>query len=155
MPLHQIGESASWYSKDQLDTRVPGFKELFSTVRPQVPQHATISISTQELDCLQSYSIVCTVLYYIGIIATTQLNSTQSWVSLIFLCKTTTTNHKPQNHKPYPTLSQLLHNQSRPNSVYNLISTQLEDSCKKRGHIPPPKKSSSTKFSLPPYFNLN
>ena len=34
---------------------------------------------------------------------------------------------QPQT-KPYPTLSQLLHNQTRPNSVYNLISTQLEDS---------------------------
>ena len=55
-------------------------------------------------------------------IATTQLNSTQSWVGLIFLCKNQNHNHKPQP-KPYPTLSQLLHNQIRPNSVCHLIST--------------------------------
>ena len=60
-------------------------------------------------------------------IATAQLNSTQSWVSLIFLCKTKTTNHKPS-----VTLSQLLHNQTRPNSVCNLISTQLEDLFQKK-----------------------
>ena len=68
--------------------------------------------------------------------ATTQLNSTQSWVGLIFL-----RNHKPQttNHnrtEPSVTFSQLLHNQTRPNSVCNLISTQLEDSCKKNGRRP-------------------
>ena len=69
--------------------------------------------------------------HFSSLFATTQLNSTQSWVSLIFLCK----NHKPkpqtknQNHKPSVTLSQLLHKQTRPNSVCNLISTQLEDSC--------------------------
>ena len=60
------------------------------------------------------------------IIATAQLNSTQSWVSLIFLRKPQTTpqNHTT-NHKPKPsvTFSQLLHNQTRPNSVFNLIST--------------------------------
>ena len=42
-----------------------------------------------------------------------------------------------QNHKTTPkpsvTFSQLLHNQTRPNSVCNLISTQIEDSCKKIG----------------------
>ena len=80
---------------------------------------------------------------------------------------TATPHHKPQ---PYPTLSQLLHNQTRPNSVCNLISTLLEDSCsKKLGQPPdpPPKKKkikiqilfgtnsklNSTKFSMPPYFN--
>ena len=66
----------------------------------------------------------------------TQLNSAKSWVSLIFLRKPQTT---PQNHnhkpKPSVTFSQLLHNQTQPNSVCNLISTQVEDSCKKRlGH---------------------
>ena len=39
---------------------------------------------------------------------------------------------QPQTTKPYPTSSQLLHNQTRPNSVCNLISTQLEDSCQKK-----------------------
>ena len=64
----------------------------------------------------------------------TQLNSTQSWVSLIFL-----RNHKPHHTtKPTPTFSQLLHNQTRPNSVCNLVSTQLEDSCKKVGVSWPP-----------------
>ena len=95
-------------------------------------------------------------------IATTKLNSTQSWVGLIFLRKT-----KPQTTKPKltPTFSQLLHNQARPNSVCNLISTQVEDSWKKIG--PPPKKKIlpkfskfdfeqiSIKFSVQLYFNLN
>ena len=49
-------------------------------------------------------------------------NSTQSWVSLIFLCKPQTT------PKPSITFSQLLHNPTRPKSVCNLISTELEDS---------------------------
>ena len=66
------------------------------------------------------------------IIATTQLNSTQSWVSLIFLCKTKPQTTKP---KPYPTLSQLLHNQTRTNSVCNLNSTQLKDASKKNWFI--------------------
>ena len=68
-------------------------------------------------------------------IATTQLNSTQSWVGLIFLRKPQTTKpHHTTNHKPKPsvTFSQLLSNQTWPNS-YSLISTQLEDSCKKLG----------------------
>ena len=55
--------------------------------------------------------------------ATSQLNSTQSWVGLIFL-----RNHNQT--KPTPTFSQLLDNQTRPNSVCSLISTQLEDSYK-------------------------
>ena len=55
----------------------------------------------------------------------TQLNSTQSLVNLIFLCKPQTT------PKPSVTFSQLLHNQTWTNSVYNHISTQLEDSCQK------------------------
>ena len=38
-------------------------------------------------------------------------------------------NHKPQPQpKPTPTFSQLLHNQTPPNSGCNLVSTQLEDS---------------------------
>ena len=41
-----------------------------------------------------------------------------------------TTTTKP-NHKPSVTFSQLLDNQTRPNSVCNLISTQLEDACQK------------------------
>ena len=32
-------------------------------------------------------------------------------------------------NRPSVTFSQLLHNQTQPNSVFNLISTQLEDSC--------------------------
>ena len=78
-------------------------------------------------------------------------------------------NHKPQT-EPSVTFSQLLDNQTRPNSVCNLISTQLEDSCQKKlGHPNPfpPKNSnkklfthkkklfSSTKFSLQLYRNLN
>ena len=54
-----------------------------------------------------------------------QPNSTQTRVgfALFFLWKP-----QPQTTtKPYPTLSQLLHNQTRPNSACNLISTQLED----------------------------
>ena len=74
----------------------------------------------------------------------------------------------PRTTKPYPTLSQLLHNQTRPNSVCYLISTQLEDSCQKNWVTPPPQKKkkksknkiwfwtnsklNSTKFSMPPYF---
>ena len=51
----------------------------------------------------------------------------------------TTPHPKP---KLTPTFSQLLHNQTRPNSVCNLLSTQLEDSFKKEmGHPPPPKKN--------------
>ena len=62
---------------------------------------------------------------------------------------------KPQP-KPQPnrteqsgTFSQLLDNQTRPNSVCNLISTQLEDSCKKIGNkkIYIPKLS---KFDIDP-----
>ena len=50
----------------------------------------------------------------------------------------TTTNQT----KTVPTSSQLLHNQTRPNSVCNHISTQLEDSFKKIGSPPPlPKKT--------------
>ena len=68
------------------------------------------------------------ILHFVNIFATTQLNSTQSWVGLIFLRNHTTT----ANHRNRPSLfSQLLDNQTRPNSVCNLISTQLEDSCKK------------------------
>ena len=44
-------------------------------------------------------------------------------------------NHN-QKPKPTPTFSQLLHNQTWPNSGYNLISTQLEDSCNR----PPSQK---------------
>ena len=44
-----------------------------------------------------------------------------------------TTTTKP---KPSITFSQLLHNQTRPNSVCNLSSTQQEDSCKKVGVVP-------------------
>ena len=40
-----------------------------------------------------------------------QPNSTQSWVALFSYAKTTTTT--------VPTLSQLLHNQTQPNSVCN------------------------------------
>ena len=45
----------------------------------------------------------------------------------------------PPHHRTEPsvTFSQLLHNLTRPNSVCNLISTQLEDSCKKIGSPPP------------------
>ena len=43
------------------------------------------------------------------------------------------TNHKP---KPSFTFSHLLHNQTRSNSVFNIITTQLEDSCKKNVHHP-------------------
>ena len=55
-------------------------------------------------------------------------NSTQPRVGLALFSYA---NHTTPHHKPYPTLSQLLHNQTRPNSVYNLISTKLEDSCQK------------------------
>ena len=62
-----------------------------------------------------------------------QPNSTQPRVGLA-LFSYADHNHKPQTTnqtEPYPTLSQLLHNQTRPNSVCNLFSTQLEDSCKR------------------------
>ena len=78
-----------------------------------------------------------------------QPNSTQPRVGLS-LFSYGNHNHKTTNHKtkPYPTFSQLLHNQTRPNSVCNLISTQLEDSCQKKlGHPPPlPKKNSKNNF---------
>ena len=91
-----------------------------------------------------------------------QPNSTQPRVGLALFSyanhKPQPQNHKSQTTKPYPTLSQLLHNQTRPNSVYNLISTKLEDSCQKKlGQPPHPKKKSSnsklnsTKFSMPPH----
>ena len=89
------------------------------------------------------------------LIATTILNSTQSWVGLIFLRNH---NHKPQT-EPNRTVrhffSQLLHNQTRPNSVCNLISTQLEDSCKKIGSTPtttptPQKIPKFSKFDFEP-----
>ena len=56
---------------------------------------------------------------------------------------------KPQNRnhkteKPSVTFSQLLHNQTQPISVCNLISIQLEDSCQKKWVDPlpePPKKN--------------
>ena len=65
-----------------------------------------------------------------------QPNSTQPRVGLALFSYG---NHDhTTNHKPYPTLSQLLHNQTRPNSVYNLISTKLEDSCQKKLAQPRP-----------------
>ena len=76
----------------------------------------------------------CLVKKFTTIFATTQLNSTQSWVSLIFLWKP----HHTTNHNRIPPLSQLLNNQTRPNSVYNLISTKLEDSCEKKIRSAPP-----------------
>ena len=81
----------------------------------------------------------------------TQLNSTQSWVSLIFLrnhTKTTTTNRTVRHFFSAfsLTFSQLLHNQTRPNSVCNLISTQLEDSCKKMCPPLPPKNKKNTQI---------
>ena len=56
-------------------------------------------------------------------IATTQLNSTQSWVGLIFLWEPQPQTTKPQNHK----------------TVSHFISA--------------PTQPNSTKFSMQPYFN--
>ena len=53
-------------------------------------------------------------------IATTQLNSTKSWVGLIFL-----RNHKT-TPKPSVTFSHLLHNQTRPNSVCNQFKKKIQ-----------------------------
>ena len=40
------------------------------------------------------------------------------------------------NHtKPTPTFSQLLHNQTRPNSACNLVSTHLEESCQTKKNL--------------------
>ena len=62
----------------------------------------------------------------------TQLNSKLGRLYSPKKPQTTTT--KP---KPTTTFSQLLHKQTRPNSGYNLISTQLEDSWRKKlGHPP-------------------
>ena len=64
-----------------------------------------------------------------------QPNSTQPRVGLaLFSYAKPTHKTKPQNqttphHKTDRTFSQLLHNQTRPNSVCNLLSTHLEDSC--------------------------
>ena len=66
-----------------------------------------------------------------------------SWVVLQHLNTSTKSwnhNHKTTPHhkpKPSPSFSQLLHNQTRPNSVCNLVSTKLEDSCKKTGSPDP------------------
>ena len=71
----------------------------------------------------------------------TQLNPTESWVGLIFLRNHKTTTQTTTKTKPTPTFSQPLHNQTRPNSVCNLASTQLEDLCKKIGSSPEPTPS--------------
>ena len=101
-------------------------------------------------------------------IATTQLNSTQSWVSLIFLWKPQTTNHKPQNQ----TVSHFISAPTQPNSTKFSMQPYFNPTRrfmpKKIGSAPlPPKKSkfkiwfwtnsklNSTKFIMPPYFNLN
>ena len=52
-----------------------------------------------------------------SVIATTQLNSTQSWVGLIFLCKT-----KPQNHKPQTTNQ----NHNHPSLYLSSYTTKLD-----------------------------
>ena len=54
---------------------------------------------------------------------------------------------QPRHTKPQPsvTFSQLLQNQTRPYSACRLISTQLDNSCKKIGRDPPPLKN--TKIS--------
>ena len=53
-------------------------------------------------------------------------------------------NHKPKP-KPTPTFSQLLHNQTQPNSGCNLVTTQLEDACQKKLSSQP----NSTQFFSP------
>ena len=57
------------------------------------------------------------------------------------------TTPKPQPH-PSITFSQLLQNPTRPNSVCNLISTQPEDSYKKKFGRLTKKKNQSKKMSL-------
>ena len=132
--------------------------------------------------------------------ATTQLNSTQSWVGLIFLRNH---NHKTVSHfisaptqsnstkfsmqpyfnptrrfmpkklvQPPPRKKSKIKNQNLILNKCHLISTsttQLEDAGQKKlgQPLPPQKKSkfkiwfwtnsklNSTKFSMPPYFNLN
>ena len=77
---------------------------------------------------------------------------------LVIVFATTQSSYFPkinQNH------NQLLHNQTRPNSVCNLILTQQEDSWEKKiGSPPPPKKKPKfSKFDFEPklkknFFNL-
>ena len=47
--FHQIGECVSWYIIQQLDSGVPGFKQLLSSRRLKVPDHAAICIRPVDL----------------------------------------------------------------------------------------------------------
>ena len=52
--FHKISVRASWYIPTQLDTGIPASVELTSWVTVQVPQHASIHVTTVDLDCLEN-----------------------------------------------------------------------------------------------------